>query len=429
MKGKKPGIIYSEPVKEIMGTPPRRIIRWGTTLLFIVFSLFLTFSWFLKYPDLIPSPVEITTENPPVMLASKISGKIKHLYVSDLEKVTSEQILAVMETAVSMDDFSILKLLTDTIDFGDTVTRVSIPDLSQLGELQLSFATFTKSYNDYYNYLKNDFYGNKANSIRDEISGIITYLEKLKVKENLYRENLLLETRKYLRDSLLNTNNVIPDIDMENSHQAYLKQKIELQQVRLDYSAKSIELAEKRQLLQDYNISRSEEGEALNTTLNESYQNLRAQIDIWEKTYLLVSPISGTITFTRYWSENQSVIESEPVLNIIPDNPGAYVGRINLKMQRSGKVKTGQTVNIKFTGYPYLEYGMVRGIIKTKSLVPNVDSYVLELELPNGLTSLYGKDLDFSQNMVGTAEIITEDIRLLEKILNPFRYLISKNRN
>jgi HlyD family secretion protein len=85
-------------------------------------------------------------------------------------------------------------------------------------------------------------------------------------------------------------------------------------------------------------------------------------------------------------------------------------------------------VNIKLSGYPYLEYGIVRGIVKSKSLVPSGDAYVIDIALPNGLTTLYGKPLDFTQNMQGTAEIITEDIRLLQKIVNPFRYMISKNK-
>lgn len=428
MNEKAPKIIYSEPVKDIMGSPPRKIIRWGTTVLFAVFILFVLFAWLLKYPDVVPSPVEITTENPPVMLISKISGKIKNLYVTDKSNVESGQIIAVMETAASIDDFSILRSLVDTINFTNAPAPENVPELSKLGELQQPFAAFMKSYSDYYSDIKNDFFGKKAISIQEEIEGLLTYIDRLKVKENLYNENLVLETRKYQRDSVLNRNRVIADIEMENSHQAYLKQRIELQQVKLDYSGKMIELEGKRQLLQDYNINKLEARQKLQTILNESFLNLRAQIDIWEKTYLLVSPIAGTVTFTKYWSENQTVDTGESVLSIIPTDQGAYLGRINLRMQRSGKVTEGQLVNIKFTGYPYLEYGMVRGIIKTKSLVPSGDGYIIEIELPDGLTTLYNKKLDFSQNMIGTAEIITEDIRLLQKIINPFRYLISKNK-
>ncbi len=67
-------------------------------------------------------------------------------------------------------------------------------------------------------------------------------------------------------------------------------------------------------------------------------------------------------------------------------------------------------------------------MVKSKSQVASSDSYVIEIELPQGLTTLYGIKLDFTQNMQWTAEIITEDVRLLQKIVNPFRHLISKNK-
>lgn len=71
---------------------------------------------------------------------------------------------------------------------------------------------------------------------------------------------------------------------------------------------------------------------------------------------------------------------------------------------------------------------MVQGIIKAKSLVPSGDAYVIEIDLPEGLKTLYNRQLDFTQNMQGTAEIITDDMRLFQKIINPFRYLLSKNK-
>jgi HlyD family secretion protein len=201
-----------------------------------------------------------------------------------------------------------------------------------------------------------------------------------------------------------------------------------LQQARLDHSAKSIELSEKRQLLEDNRITRIEEKEKYISVLRESFLNLKAQINLWENTYLLISPIEGIVSFTKFWSANQSVVKDEPVVSIVPVETGSFLGRIYLQMQRSGKVKTGQSVNIKLSGFPYLEYGMVRGIVKSKSLVPAGDAYVIEIELPEGLSTLYGRTLEFTQNMQGTAEIITENIRLLQKIVNPFRYLVSKNK-
>jgi HlyD family secretion protein len=423
-----PEILYSDPVKEIMGRPPRKILRWGTTLMFLIFLLFILFAWIIKYPDTIPSQVEITTENPPVTLTGKISGRIKNLKVSDREIISEGQLLAVIETAASINEIDLLNLLIDSIGKPELLSVAQMPGFSELGELQSYWSSFIKSLTDYQTFNKNDFYGNKIQSITEEINSIRQYIDRIKVKENLYNENQIIEAKKYKRDSILFTEKVFSESEFEISRQALIRINIELQQVRLDYSAKLIEIAAKNQLLQDYRIARLEEGEKLLSVLNESFLNLKAQIKIWENTHLLISPIEGTVTFTRFWHENQSVIKDEPVLFIVPGEAGDYIGRINLKMQRSGKVKAGQLVNIKLSGYPYLEYGMIRGVVKSISLVPTGDAYFIEISLPSGLTSLYGRKLEFTQNMQGTAEIITDDIRLLQKIFNPFRHLVSRNR-
>ncbi len=88
-ENKQDDIIYSEPVNEIMGHPPGKILRWGNAIIIIVFVLFILFLWLIKYPDTIPAPVEITTVNPPVTLVSKLTGRIKNLYVRDKNEVAA----------------------------------------------------------------------------------------------------------------------------------------------------------------------------------------------------------------------------------------------------------------------------------------------------------------------------------------------------
>jgi HlyD family secretion protein len=428
MKNKRPEILYSDPVREIMGKPPRRILRWGTTIMFMVFVLFIFFAWLIRYPDTIPAPVEITTTNPPVTLVTKITGHINSLFVKEREKVNAGQLVALMETTASMKEIELLKQTIDTIKTPETLSSKLLPAFSELGELQGFYGTFLKNLSDLNNYMINDFYGSKISSLTDEINGIQEFINRLSIKEKLYSENQRLEAKKHSRDSSLYVNKVIAESELENSHQSLLRVSMELQQARLDHSSKTIELSEKRQQLQDYRITRIDEKEKLVTVLRESFLNLKAQINLWENTYLLISPIEGIVSFTKFWSANQSVVKDEPVVSIVPIDAGKFLGRINLKMERSGKVKAGMVVNIKLSGYPYMEYGMVRGIVKSKSLVPAEDAYVIEIELPDGLTTLYGKTLDFTQNMQGTAEIITENIRLIQKIVNPFRYMVSRNR-
>jgi len=428
MKNRMPEILYSDSVKEIIANPPGKIVRWGTTFIFLVLAIILFFAWVIRYPDIVPSPVEITTVNPPVTLVSKITGRINILYVKDGENVENGKLLAVMETTASIAEVTKLKQTVDTITRPDFISSASLPVFSELGEIQVYWGSFLKSLSDFSNYVTNDFYGFKITSTTEEIAAIEEYIDRVMVKERLYVENKRLETKKYARDSSLFISGVFSESELEKSRQTLNRINIELQDVRLDHSAKSIELAEKKQLLQDYKIKKIEDRERFYSVLNESLLNLKAQIKFWENTYLLVSQVSGVVAFTKFWTGNQLVMKDEPVLSIVPLETGDFVGRVNLKMQRSGKVQPDQPVNIKLSGYPYLEYGMIRGIVKSKSLVPTGDAYVIEIALPDGLTTLYGKKLEFNQNMQGTAEIMTDDLRLIQKIINPFRHLASKNR-
>ncbi len=96
-----------------------------------------------------------------------------------------------------------------------------------------------------------------------------------------------------------------------------------------------------------------------------------------------------------------------------------------------GKVKLAQSVNIKFDNFPHMEFGLVRAKINNISLVPIATQdgvfYTAEVELSDSLVSNYGLKLEFSQEMSGIAEIITDDVRLLERFVNPLRSLWKKN--
>jgi hypothetical protein len=45
--------LRSEPVTEILGSPPKSIIRWGITVMFLIIIMLFVGSWFFKYPEVI----------------------------------------------------------------------------------------------------------------------------------------------------------------------------------------------------------------------------------------------------------------------------------------------------------------------------------------------------------------------------------------
>ncbi|MGM0665782.1 MAG: HlyD family efflux transporter periplasmic adaptor subunit [Bacteroidota bacterium] len=433
MKKQTQEIRYSQTVEDIMNTPPASLVRRGTVIVTIVIVLLLLLSYFIKYPYIIRAEAVITTENPPANIVARVSGSIEELFVDDGDIVSSGSILGIMETTASYESIKWLSAMLDTVKSDELPSSMiehefNLPGNPVLGEIQDQYSAFRKTFFDYFNHVQIDYYGKKIEAVRDEVKSIEDYIRQLKHKEQISYSNLEVEKKKYLRDSLLNQQDILPDAELENSKQNYYSTRIELVQVRLEAASRQIDLASKKQELQDLLAFRDEERQKFKSAMEDQLLKLKARFDWWIQNYLLVSPTRGKVTFTSFWSENQSVREGETVMTVVPGGDNEIIARIKIPMTGSGKVRVGQDVNIQLESYPYLEYGMVRGIVRSRSLVPQDNLYVLDVELPDGLSTFYGKQLDFSQSMSGRAEIITEDMRLIDRLVYPFKYLLEKNR-
>ena len=234
-------------------------------------------------------------------------------------------------------------------------------------------------------------------------------------------------SRHFSRDSLLFAREVIPDAEFDLAEAKLLQKKREFEQARVNLSTTTIEISKLDQEILDTRQQYTDKKKELELQLIESFENLTASISSWDHQFILRSSSTGKVSFTKYWSKGQSVTEGERVLTIIPEDTGEIIGKIALEMKRSGKVKQGQKVNIKFDNYPHLEYGMVEGIVNSISLVPTENNYTVEVSLKNGLKTFYGIELEFTQEMQGTAEIITEKRRLLLRLVDPIKFIFEKN--
>ena len=71
--------LRSESVQEILGRPPRWIIRWGISIIFIIVAGLVVDSYFFKYPDVLTATITVTTENLPAGVMAKTTGRIDTL--------------------------------------------------------------------------------------------------------------------------------------------------------------------------------------------------------------------------------------------------------------------------------------------------------------------------------------------------------------
>ena len=427
--------LRSEQVQEILGKPPAWMIRWGITVISIVIAGLLLGSYWFKYPHIISAPIVVTTENLPVSIVAKTTGRIDTFFIADKQMVHKNQYLGVIENpAHTTDVFALSKELHAFRDFfiDYDISKINISkEFHALGDLQPAYFSFIQSLSDYRYFIESDYCNKKIRSLEQQIR---TQQNMYAITENqraIQEKQTITIGNIYGRDSVLYSQGAISLEEYERSKNSHLQSIYSLESVRSSLHNAQISIQQLEQNVFELQQQNTEKQTQLRLAINGAYNNLKSQVAVWGQNYLFKSPIEGKVTFTQYWQRNQNVQAGVVVLTIVPQDSMQMIGKITLPSQGAGRVKAGQEVHIKFDNYPHMEFGMVDGIVKNISLVPVTNNserfYMVEVELPHNLHTNYKKNLDFSQEMQGVADIITEDVRLIERFLNPIKSLIKKN--
>ena len=429
---------YSEEVQAILGKAPTWVVRWGITVVFFIFGGILIGCYFIKYPDTIETPISVTTVNPPVDLIARYDGLIDTLYVVDGDMVVKGQLIAVLHNATSWRDAERLSThLSAAVSLHPTelVSLSWIENTYQLGELQNVFADFQNRCRDYRHYLAVNNTAQKKQLLNQQIVKNHEYYSKLEKQRQLLVKELDYGYRMLERDSLLLSEAVISSADFETTAQNYLSKQNTNAGFDASLTSTELQIIQAEQQIIELSIQQENEIAEYERNLTQSYQQLVAQIAQWKQQYVLESPITGRVTLMNYWYKNQHVVVGDKIASIIPDTATEVIGRLQIPSAGFGKVAIGQMVNVKLNGYPYMEFGVLRGRIRTLSAVPEQIQtasgttivYLAEVIFPDGMTTTYNRGLPMIQQMDGTAEIVTEDMRLIERFIQPVISLF-KNR-
>jgi len=421
--------LRSEEVQEILSKVPSWMIRWGNVLLLILILLLLLLSWLIKYPDIIVTQVIVTTQEPPQKEYSKTTGKLDSILVSNNQKVTINQTLAVIENTANFNDVYFLKSIIDTLQIREKNIFYSYGTLPVLflGEIEPDFALFENAYMNYMLNKELQPFSNEAQTNSLSIVELNRRLRNTLSQKKLFLSELAFKKKDLSRIKILYKRGMIATQEYENKQQ-------ELLHSERNYKNMNQSISQIREALNNANktskvteINKTREEVILLQNLIQSYKYLKKSIKNWELRYVLQSKINGKVSFLNYWNNNQTVRQGDMVFTIIPLKNSSYVAKLKAPAQNSGKIKKGQSVNIKLQNYPETEFGTLNGTIKNISLMPNSEGmYLIDVDLPKKLITSYNKEIAFKQEMSGTAEIITEDLRLIERLLYEFRRLAKR---
>jgi len=332
-------------------------------------------------------------------------------------------------------DYSDVKTLTSFIDkiqrrpdWNKTVEIYDLPLGLSLGEIQNSYSRFCVLWQTFRKYLIQAYLSQKIDLLEKQIKRQEEYTIELLNQKELAGQELQLAANGFYRDSILYVTSTY-----SISINEFEKSKLTLLQRQGSYSSlqgtiKSNELASLRlqEARLDLQIKLENEIQQFRLDLDEAFQLLQVSVNQWEEKYLIESPIKGKITFTTYWNENQVIKAGEILATVVPQDESQIIARSVVPNAGFGRVKVGQEVNIKLTEFPHMEFGVLKGRVKSLSLVTVEGGYIAEIDLLNGMRTTYNREIGFIQEMNGTAEIITEESRLIYKFINPLKALMTK---
>lgn len=418
--------LRSEEFQEVLGSVPSWILRRGITLIAIIILIILAGSAIFKYPDIVTTNMTLTGSTPAASIVARTSGKIQELNITDKQAVLQGSYLAVIENPANTNDIQILKeyitLLNQEIDAPITLPSKDL----KLGNIQSLYSNFYITLFDYHEFKRLQYYIKKIDFMKEKIDQYRTYHQTIVGQKTIVSEQFQLNRNQYQRDSLLNKRGVISSEELETTRNQYLQGYLSLENIHSSIQNTEMQITQMQENLLDTEYQYQEKKNQLETQLKTYIAQLQVEIQAWELNYALITPIAGQVTFTNYWIKNQNVTTGETVFTVIPDENQEILGKAQMPITRSGKVKVGQKVNIRFVNFPDNEYGITKGIVKNISMVPTKDAqgmnyYTVKIELPEGLTTTYNKELPYLPEMQAQADIVTENISLLERFFMPLR--------
>ncbi|MFW0739918.1 HlyD family secretion protein [Flavobacterium sp. T12S277] len=421
--------LRSEEVQDILTKVPHWMIRWGTVLIFVIIFMLFFVSWFIKYPDVVNTEIVITTNIPPEKIVSKSSGRIEAILVKDKSVVSKNTTLAIIENTANYNDVFLLKKIVEEYNINNPKKAFPFELLknAQLGEIESAFAVFQKDYQA--EQLNKDLQPFAVEN-RAQVSEKVQIKERLEILQQqkvINESELQLQKNEIARFETLFNKGIISAQEMEAKKLGFLQAQKNYKSLLSSISQLKSALIDNSKLSQNSQISGTKEEVTLGRNMAQSFYQLKKVIKDWELAYALRSSVSGVVTFLQVWTENQTINVGDNVFSIIPDTKNGFVGKVKAPALNSGKIKVGQKVNIRLANFPDREFGVLKGKIRNISLVPDKDgNLLLDVALPNGLETSYKKKIIFQQEMKGNAEIVTEDLRLIERILYQFKSIFKQ---
>ncbi|SHF41185.1 HlyD family secretion protein [Chryseobacterium sp. OV279] len=418
--------LRSEGVQDILTGAPHWMIRRGNTIILIILLFILLMSYIIRYPEFVSSQAIISTQNPPEKIESRVNSKIEAILVKDHEEVKKGQLLLVLQSTARYQDVLRLIDITGTVEHTQ-LQNFPLKEASglNLGEVQADYNTFAQALTDEQLYTRLQPYAPENVSAERSLLESNSRIQSFQQQKQMEQAKYDLSKKEFDRSRQLYNQGVISTSEMDQQRINLLQAKQNVENINLSISQLQEGISGIHKTKSGTSINAEKDKITFSSRTTQLFEQLRKSLKEWEQNYVFISSTNGTVSFQQHLGKYQFVKAGEILVSIMPEEHETMIGRLMIPSTNSGKVKPGQKVLIKLDNYPFQEFGIVEGRVQNISSVPDKEgNYYAEIRLPKKLSTSFNKVLPLNRELKGTAEIITKDLRLIERFLYQIRELL-----
>jgi multidrug resistance efflux pump len=409
--------LKSEPMNEILSSPPRWIVRSGNGLFFGLLFAIGIISWIIKYPDEIVGEVLVTTTHPPIDLSNQFYAQLKSIKVLDKQFVRQGQMIAEFNDKANSKDIQLAQEELARLSLINLIPKVLLPSLTRnlrLGAIQNQWSELYLKIDEWNRMQKEDVLYLRIQSMEREIK----FREKLEVISSQKimlagKDNELIQEELKSSDRLAKIDAIsIQSLNQDRKSANQVLQSIYTQKEQ--YLQNVIQL---NTLKKDISLLKHEQNIQQSKSISEIYlavESIKTNLEDWEKDAFWLAPCNGKIFFNKQLQINRFYQAHQASIVIVPNGNG-HTALAKIPTEGSGKIRKGQKANIELLDYPKLEFGTIQGVVENITLVDYEGKYEVQIKLPSILKSSFNRLIPLKAKLNGRVRIITKNKRLIER--------------
>lgn len=420
-----------QEIDDFIGVHPSWLLRSGISIVALLLLAVFGLSYFIQYPDKLVARGILSSENPPIEIKSKVGGIIDKLIVKNQSDVKRDDPILYIKNTAASEDIQSLENFVEAYQKGSITNgqlQKIVPRGLNLGDLEDTYGQLILKVDEQNKVLDQSDITRKVEGMENEISNIAKLNASVETQKSILKSELDLVKVDAERAAQMLSKGIISAQEKEKADSKLLQFQQRMERFSSDIIGNNVRIDRLRQEQIQLKETRQNEIKTYEFEIAKLISFLNSNMARWKDDFYLVAPASGKLELNKNMVASKSIAQGESIGYILNEDAGERFISISVPAAGIGKIQKGDEAIVKFDAFPHKEFGIINAKVNEIAVVPSSENglanYDVELSLPTKLTTTYDKELPFQANASVTAEIITDEQSVLDRIFNQFKDLM-----